>query len=204
MLSKSKVRQERFLGDTGKCPKKDSVGYRIAWGVLAFLAGASLLCVFAVLNKRMTDSPMVSEIFLVPVLFGGCAGLAIGLLFLALKQRTRKEKIESSKLRLTEEAMRKARRLESLSVLAGGVAHDFDNILQGILGYAELVRRALPADSPERGMIEKIEKEGRRAAHLSRQMLAYSGKGTFLVSRLDLAGLVDAGEIPGLSPARYQ
>ncbi|MBU8913701.1 MAG: PAS domain S-box protein, partial [Spirochaetales bacterium] len=92
----------------------------------------------------------------------------------------------------TQKRLQEAQRLESLSILAGGIAHDFNNLLQGMLGYAELVRSALPENSPERGMIQEIEDAGRRAAHLSRQMLAYSGKGAFLASRLDPAGLVAA------------
>ncbi len=178
--------------ETGKSPKQDSIAYRIVWGILAFLAGASLFCVFAVLNKRMLGAPMTTKGFLIPILFGGAAGFAVGMLFVALKQRIRKQEVESVRLREAENALREAQRLESLSVLAGGVAHDFNNLLQGMLGYAELARAELTEGSRAYQMIEQIEKAGRRAAQLSTQMLAYSGKGAFPTKPLDLAELVAA------------
>jgi len=178
--------------ETSESPKQDSIVYRIAWGILGFLAGASLFCVLAALNKHMTGAPMTTKSFLVPILFGGAAGFAIGMLFIALKRRIRKQEVESARLRQAENALREVRRLESLSVLAGGIAHDFNNLLQGMLGYAELARAELAEGSRAYQMIEQIEEAGRRAAHLSKQMLAYSGKGAFMVSRLDLAGLVAA------------
>ena len=178
--------------ETSESPKQDSIVYRIAWGILGFLAGASLFCVLAALNKHMTGAPMTTKSFLAPILFGGAAGVAIGMLFIALKRRIRKQEVESARLRQAENALREVRRLESLSVLAGGIAHDFNNLLQGMLGYAELARAELAEGSRAYQMIEQIEEAGRRAAHLSKQMLAYSGKGAFMVSRLDLAGLVAA------------
>ncbi len=180
------------MTETGKSPKQDSIAYRIVWAILAFLAGASLFCVFVVLNKRMLGAPMTTKGFLVPILFGGGAGFVIGMLFFALKQRIRKQEVESARLRRAEDVLREARRLESLSVLAGGIAHDFNNLLQGMLGYAALARAELAEGSLAHQMIEQIEEAGRRAAHLSKQMLAYSGKGAFLVNRLDPVGLVAA------------
>jgi len=84
-----------------------------------------------------------------------------------------------------------AQKLESLGVLAGGVAHDFNNLLTGILGHASLVRRSLsPASEPLRESVEQIELLARRAADLTRQLLAYSGRGGFVVEPVDLAAVV--------------
>ena len=82
-------------------------------------------------------------------------------------------------------------KLESLGVLAGGIAHDFNNLLTGILGNASLARQELPPASLGQPMIDQIETAARRAADLCKQMLAYSGKGRFVVQRLDLNKLIE-------------
>ncbi len=82
-------------------------------------------------------------------------------------------------------------KLESLGVLAGGIAHDFNNLLTGILGNASLARQELPPTSLGQPMIDQIEIAARRAADLCKQMLAYSGKGRFIVHRLDLNKLIE-------------
>ncbi len=88
-----------------------------------------------------------------------------------------------------EEAMRQAQRLESLGVLAGGIAHDFNNILAAVCGHVELARRTLAQPEEAREHLETIELAVARAAHLTRQILAYSGRGRFFVEPLDLGGL---------------
>ena len=84
-----------------------------------------------------------------------------------------------------------AQKLESLGVLAGGIAHDFNNLLVGILGNAGLALEELPADSPARQTIGDIETAALRAADLTRQLLAYAGKGQFVLRRINLEHLVE-------------
>lgn len=91
----------------------------------------------------------------------------------------------------TTEALMQAQKLESLAVLAGGIAHDFNNLLVGILGNAGLALSELPATSPARPTVESIELAGQRAAELARQMLAYSGKGKFVIQDVDVSSLVE-------------
>jgi len=86
----------------------------------------------------------------------------------------------------------RSRRLESLSHLAGTVAHDFNNLLLGIMGNVELASMKMP-DSPASENLAIVLKSSLRAAELCRQMLAFSGKGKFVTSRLDLSELL--GEI---------
>jgi PAS domain S-box-containing protein len=87
-------------------------------------------------------------------------------------------------------------KLESLGVLAGGIAHDFNNLLGTILGNADLALMDLPADSPARASLEEIGKAVRRASELSNQMLAYSGRGRFIVQPINLSDLVrEMGEL---------
>ncbi|MEE9384045.1 MAG: response regulator [Nannocystaceae bacterium] len=83
-----------------------------------------------------------------------------------------------------------SQKLESLGLLAGGVAHDFNNILLGIQGNCSLAIRQAPDDSPLRAYLEDIDVATQRAADLADQMLAYSGKGRFVVRTLDVNDLV--------------
>ena len=103
-----------------------------------------------------------------------------------------------------------AQKLESLGTLAGGVAHEFNNLLAGVLGNADLALRALPASSPARICLADIRAAAVRAAELTGQMLAYSGKGRFMTEVVDLAaaiedmaGLLEAS-IDGKAVLRYE
>jgi PAS domain S-box-containing protein len=83
-----------------------------------------------------------------------------------------------------------ARRLESLGVLAGGVAHDFSNLLTPILGEASLALVDLPEDSPVRKRLERIAHSARRASGLTKQMLAYAGADVVEAEILELSALM--------------
>ncbi|HJW32544.1 MAG TPA: PAS domain S-box protein [Holophagaceae bacterium] len=85
-----------------------------------------------------------------------------------------------------EEALRQSQKLESLGVLAGGIAHDFNNLLTTILGNSNLGAMALPLESPGRTYFSQIEEASLRAADLTRQLLAYAGKGNFVLAEVDL------------------
>ena len=93
--------------------------------------------------------------------------------------------------RKLETQLLQTQKLESLGVLAGGIAHDFNNLLAAIIGNAELAKRRLNPGSGALINIERIEKSTERAADLARQMLAYSGKGKFVVERIDLNELLE-------------
>jgi signal transduction histidine kinase/CheY-like chemotaxis protein len=92
--------------------------------------------------------------------------------------------------RRLEAQMQHAQKLESLGVLAGGIAHDFNNLLVGILGHAGLALMDLPPDSPLHGRMEEIQSAAQSAAELINQMLAYSGKGRFVLRQCDLSEIV--------------
>ena len=101
--------------------------------------------------------------------------------------------------RRIEEQLRHTQKLESLGVLAGGVAHDFNNLLTGILGNASLALEATPHHHPNYILLEEVVKASERAADLTRQLLAYAGKGRFVMRTVDLSLLVR--EITGLVQA---
>ena len=92
--------------------------------------------------------------------------------------------------KLAEESIRQSQKLESLGILAGGIAHDFNNLLTSILGNCNLGTLVLPAESPAHPYLDQIEKATLRAADLSRQMLAYAGKGKVVILKVDLNRLV--------------
>lgn len=103
---------------------------------------------------------------------------------------TVRKKDEEQQL-LLERRLQEAQKLESLAVLAGGVAHDFNNLLTGILGNAALAKEGL---SPAEGIhyhLQQIEVASLRAAELCKQMLAYSGKGRFVVESLGLNSVIE-------------
>jgi PAS domain S-box-containing protein len=115
------------------------------------------------------------------------AGAAIGFLSILTDITERK--------RLAEQ-LRHTQKLESLGLLAGGVAHDFNNLLVGVIGNASLAQEMLPPSHPAAELLDGVLKTGEQAAHLTRQMLAYSGKGRFMVEALDLSALIP--EMSGL------
>ncbi len=92
---------------------------------------------------------------------------------------------------LLDRKMQETQKLESLGVLAGGIAHDFNNLLTAILGNASIAQLELPPGSSAQDCLEQINEASLRAADLCKQMLAYSGRGRFVVQTLDLGQLVE-------------
>ena len=86
-----------------------------------------------------------------------------------------------------EDRMRQSQKLESIGVLAGGVAHDFNNLLTGVIGNASLALQDLSHFHPAHGLLKEVIESGRKAADLTRQLLAYAGKGRFVLQPLDLS-----------------
>jgi len=96
---------------------------------------------------------------------------------------------EDERLQLERQLLH-AQKLESLGILAGGIAHDFNNLLTAVLGNADLALTELAPESAAHDFVKDIEAAARRAAGLCQQMLAYSGKGRFVVERVNLSAAV--------------
>ncbi|MEO5922787.1 MAG: response regulator [Bryobacteraceae bacterium] len=89
-----------------------------------------------------------------------------------------------------EQQLQQKQKLESLGLLAGGIAHDFNNLLTGIMGNASMVLEDLPPVSPMRESLEDVVSAADRAGGLTQQLLAYAGKGRFVIGPVDLSALV--------------
>jgi two-component system CheB/CheR fusion protein len=102
---------------------------------------------------------------------------------------TRRRQEEQARRDL-DERLRESQKLESLGLIAGGIAHDFNNLLMAVLGNADLAMHELPANSLARDRIAAIEGAAQQAANLCRQLLAYAGKGRFVLGLHDLSAVV--------------
>jgi PAS domain S-box-containing protein len=127
---------------------------------------------------------------------GGPQDTAVGFRWLVRDVSAQMQETED--LRLREEASRRVaeaseaharhvQKLESIGVLAGGIAHDFNNLLHVVLGNADLARLHLAADSPAAEHVDEVIRATQRAAELTQQLLAYSGRGSFESRQLDLS-----------------
>lgn len=103
---------------------------------------------------------------------------------------TEQKHAEEQRLKLEQQLLH-AQKLESLGVLAGGIAHDFNNILMAIIGNADLALMRINKESPATENLHRIEQAAARAADLAKQMLAYSGKGKFVIDNISLNNLLE-------------
>ena len=103
---------------------------------------------------------------------------------------TERRQAEEQRLAL-ERKLLDSQKLESLGILAGGIAHDFNNMLTAVMGNTELAMMELSETSPTRPYLEEIEKTTLQAADLCRQMLAYSGRGKFVIQRVGINAIIE-------------
>ncbi len=97
------------------------------------------------------------------------------------------EEIKRNKLK---EQLRQSQKVESLDLIAGGIAHEFNNLLQNIIGNQELALWGMRESSAEKEYIKTASKAAQYAAGLTSQMLAYSGRGHFVLEQVDLNQII--------------
>ncbi len=120
----------------------------------------------------------------------GCFAIEGERRYLGLVRDTSERERAEGERELLNRKLQEAQKLESLGVLAGGVAHDFNNILTAIVANVSLAGSELPQGAAAQARLTAIMAASRRAADLCRQMLAYSGRGRFEVANVDLNALV--------------
>jgi len=103
---------------------------------------------------------------------------------------TMRKRAEEDRI-IMEKQLLHTQKLESLGVLAGGIAHDFNNILMAVIGNADLALMKLNPESPVTEHLQAIEQSAARAADLAKQMLAYSGKGKFVIEAININRLLE-------------
>lgn len=151
--------------------KHDKTFYRELWETIS----AGKVWQGRIVNKRKDGSLYISEQTISPVYDPD--GRIIN--YVAV------ERDITEQLRL-EEQLQQAQRMESVGRLAGGVAHDFNNMLTAILGYANLALMKLDPSHPLRPFCEQVREAGQRAANLTQQLLAFARKQTVAPQVLDL------------------
>ncbi|MEZ4513336.1 MAG: PAS domain S-box protein [Chloroflexota bacterium] len=90
-----------------------------------------------------------------------------------------------------EEALRQTQKLESLGIMSGGIAHDFNNLLTAMLAQSSLLQTKIAATDPTRKHVDRIVKAAGRAANLTQQLLAYSGRGQFDIQPINLNQVIE-------------
>lgn len=91
---------------------------------------------------------------------------------------------------LLKNQLLQARKMESLGLLAGGIVHDFNNLMACILGYSSLLNEEVPPESPYYEDIQQINQTAERAAELTSRLLAHTQGGEFVVNNLDVNQLI--------------
>lgn len=106
-----------------------------------------------------------------------------------IKDVTDRKHAEAERRKMAEK-LERSRKMEAIGTLAGGVAHDLNNILSGIVSYPELLLLDLPDDSPLKGPIETIQKSGQRATAVVQDLLTLARRGVATMTAVDLNRVV--------------
>ncbi len=134
--------------------------------------------------KRKDGSVFYADINSAPIEIGGREYL------MGIYRDITARKHAEEKLRESEEQLLQSQKMEAIGRLAGGVAHDFNNMMLVVLGYSEILLKRLAEDEPSRNIVEKIREAGERAASLTNQLLAFSRKKMIQPKILDLNALI--------------
>jgi len=138
-------------------------------------------------QRQMSDREAWLETTKIPL--ADASSTVIGLLGV-YEDITERKRAEEEKLAI-EKQLQQTQKLESLGVLAGGIAHDFNNILMTIIGNADLALMRINKESPVVSNLHQIEAAAAKAADLAKQMLAYSGKGKFIIDNIVINRLLE-------------
>ena len=100
--------------------------------------------------------------------------------------------VDITKTKILEEQLRQSQKMDVIGQLAGGVAHDFNNMLAGIMGNAEMLASSIPAETPAKQQIETIISSCEKSADLTRKLLAFSRPGKNISIAFDIHESINA------------
>ena len=155
------------------------------WGYMSGQDAA----VMTVIDSRRREA----RLFTVALVFALMFLLACWQTLRLTREKTRTLQAEKA-LRESQERYMQAQKMESIGRLAGGVAHDFNNILTVINGYSDIVYHQLSEVDPRRAQVNEIRKAGAHAAELTQQLLAFSRKQVGRPRPVNLNGVVAEAE----------
>ena len=173
--------REEVLGRTPRVfqsGQHDREFYRAMWQVLK----AGQTWEGQLVNKRKDGSLYTEQAAISPV--RDAAGRIVN--FVAVKRDVTRELRDEEEKAALQSQLAHAQKLESLGRLAGGVAHDFNNVLQAILGYVEIAIEQVPPDQPLHADLKEIQKAAARSTSLTRQLQAFARKQAAAPQVLDL------------------
>ena len=133
---------------------------------------------------RLNAEVFTAEVQSSPVVFEGEASFLVTCVDISERKRYEEERLS------LQSQLEHAQRLESLGVLAGGIAHDFNNLLAAILGNVELLKMEVKESEKTGRHFSNVVESCDQAAKLSKQMLAYAGKGNYLLEVLNINKMV--------------
>ncbi len=155
------------------------------WG---YMSGQDAAVMTVIDSKRRE-----SRLFIIALVFALMFLLACWQTLRLMREKTRTVEAEKA-LRESQERYMQAQKMESIGRLAGGVAHDFNNILTVINGYSDIVYHQLSDVDPRRAQVNEIRKAGAHAAELTQQLLAFSRKQVGRPRPVNLNGVVVEAE----------
>lgn len=159
--------------------------------IIARLMGGGRIDQFETVRLHKDGTPIEVALTISPVMDGAGTVVGASKIIHDLRPRRRSE----SALRTMEEQLRQAQKMEAIGQLAGGVAHDFNNILSVVLSYCQMILASGTASDPLLRDIQEIQRAGVRASELTRQLLAFSRQQVMKPRVLDLNAVI-AGVFP--------
>jgi signal transduction histidine kinase len=160
---------------------REDPGFRTAI-IYAVVAGLWILASDSILGMLFSDPATLTR--LATVKGWGFVAVTSMMLYGLIRR-------DIAEIKRVEAQLRQAQKLESLGLLAGGIAHDFNNLLAALLGNLNLAQKELPPGNPATRYLENAERTVLKASDLTKQMLAFAGRGSSQVAVVDLNQVVE-------------
>ncbi|MCF8027838.1 MAG: response regulator [Desulfobacteraceae bacterium] len=142
------------------------------------------------LNKQSGDTRFACTVFVSAMCINNGENQADSRILMCVEETQQLQQAAKERKKL-EERLRQSQKLEAVGKLSGGIAHEFNNLLQIINGYADLMADELPQDHQARACLNEISTAGSRAADLVRHLLAFSRKQVMQMKDMEVNELIE-------------